>query len=233
MLKSSNAPGVAKEVLSHATLGWAGHPYPQAASGPETWLKNPREILCSLPCWCCLKVLPSEFLCVFILHIYHTFVEKREYGDRTTSSFFDSLKCISAPQIWIVQKIHEPWRLPSPQVVVHGEVYSVWSLLEASCQECKTQDPIYCVFYTNYIPMISNKLWTFVKRILSFANNTFSWSSVFKVDAAKDGMCFVEAQKACGVNKKSVTLWWCIQTFQKPCHNEVFCIIFSHFESTN
>ena len=43
--------------------------------------------------------------------------------------------------------------------------------------------------------MISNKLWTFVKRMgPSFAKNTFSWSSVFKVDAAKDGMCFVEAE---------------------------------------
>lgn len=112
MLKSSNAPGVAKEVLSHATLGWAGHPYPQAASGPETWLQNPQDILRSLPWLCCLKVLPSEFLCVFILHRYHTFVEKREYGDMTTSSFLDPLKCIFASKIWIVQKIHEPWRLP-------------------------------------------------------------------------------------------------------------------------
>lgn len=38
-----------------------------------------------------------------------------------------------------------------PQVVVHGEVYSVWSLLEAELwkrgQECKTQDRIQFIVF--------------------------------------------------------------------------------------
>lgn len=104
---------------------------------------------------------PSEFLWVFILHIYHTFVEKREYGDRTTSSFLDPLKCISAPKIWIVQKI--PWSMKTSKPgggawwglqclePVGGEL---WGMQDSR------QDPIYCVFILIYIPLISNKLWT-------------------------------------------------------------------------
>lgn len=128
---------------------------------------------------------PSEFLCVFILQIYHTFVEKRERGDMTTSSFLDSLKCIFASKIWIVQKIHEPWRLPPARrwwCMVRFTVFGAcW---RQSCERgvrngrLKTGSNLLC-FYTNYIPMISNKVWTFVKRMgPSFAKNTFNFGQV-------------------------------------------------------
>ncbi len=125
-----------------------------------TRVPKPRQAQKLLWCWCCLKVVPSEFLSVFIFrHITHLLRRGNMETGRLHLSWFS--KAYFCPKYGLLKRFMN-MKTSKPnkkeftwQVVVHGEVYSVWSLLEASCfyrgriARLK-QDPVCCVFDTNY-----------------------------------------------------------------------------------